>query len=98
LTPAERLASASVRKHSLVIAGHKTSVSLEGAFWDALKKIAKEDGISLASLVARIDASRGGANLSSALRVFTLERAIDKSASASVGMREAAAPPPGREQ
>jgi predicted DNA-binding ribbon-helix-helix protein len=64
-----------VVKRSVVIAGHKTSVSLEGAFWDALKRIAIQDGCSLAALVARVDAARGTANLSSALRVYTLERA-----------------------
>jgi predicted DNA-binding ribbon-helix-helix protein len=68
-------ASAGVLKHSLVVAGHRTSVSLERAFWDALKAAAAEDGCSLAALVARVDAARGEANLSSALRVFALERA-----------------------
>lgn len=68
--------SAGVAKHSLVIAGHRTSVSLERAFWEALKRAAAEDGCSLASLVARVDAGRGKANLSSALRVFVLERAL----------------------
>jgi predicted DNA-binding ribbon-helix-helix protein len=67
--------SMSVKKRSLVIAGHRTSVSLEQAFWDALKEIAAEDGLSLAALAARVDARRGTANLSSALRVFALERA-----------------------
>jgi predicted DNA-binding ribbon-helix-helix protein len=65
-----------VEKHSIVIAGHRTSVSLEAAFWEALKRIATEDGCSLAALVARVDAGRGSANLSSALRVFALERAM----------------------
>jgi len=68
--------AAGVKKRSLVIAGHRTSVSLEAAFWDALKTIAKEENLSLAALVARVDAKRGGANLSSALRVFALERAM----------------------
>jgi len=63
-----------VKKHSLVIAGHRTSVSLETAFWDALKRIAATEGCSLAALVARVDAERGAANLSSALRVYALER------------------------
>jgi len=67
-------APAGVKKHSLVIAGHRTSVSLEAAFWDALKRIAATDGCSLAALVARVDAERGAANLSSALRVYALER------------------------
>lgn len=64
-------------KHSVVIAGHRTSVSLEDAFWRALKEIAAWEGVSLAALVARVDAGRGEANLSSALRVFALERALE---------------------
>jgi len=64
-----------VVKHSVVIAGHRTSVSLEDAFWRALKDIAAQEGVSLAALIARIDAGRGDANLSSTLRVFVLERA-----------------------
>ena len=71
-----------VVKHSIVIAGHRTSVSLEDAFWRALKDIAAMDGLSLAALVARVDAGRGGANLSSALRVFALERALAGAVSA----------------
>lgn len=66
-----------VVKHSVVIAGHRTSVSLEDAFWRALKDIAAQEGVSLAALIARVDAGRGEANLSSALRVFVLERALD---------------------
>ena len=62
----------SVKKHSLVIAGHRTSISLEPAFWDALKAIAEQRRLSLAALVADIDAARGPANLSSAIRVFVL--------------------------
>jgi predicted DNA-binding ribbon-helix-helix protein len=59
-------------KHSLVIAGHRTSISLERAFWDALRNIAEERQSSIAALVAGVDAERGDANLSSALRVFVL--------------------------
>ena len=66
-------ASARVIKRSLVIAGHRTSVSLEDAFWRRLRAIAAERGLSLNGLAAMIDASRGGANLSSAIRVFVLE-------------------------
>jgi predicted DNA-binding ribbon-helix-helix protein len=62
-----------IRKHSLVIAGHSTSVSLEAAFWDALREWAREREISVAALVAEVDASRGEANLSSALRVRLLD-------------------------
>jgi predicted DNA-binding ribbon-helix-helix protein len=60
-----------VRKRSVLIAGHATSVSLEVAFWDALKDIAARRGTSLNALVAEIDGERQG-NLSSALRVFAL--------------------------
>jgi predicted DNA-binding ribbon-helix-helix protein len=62
-----------ISKHSLVIAGHRTSISLERAFWDALQKIARERQMSVAALVASVDAGRGETNLSSALRVFVLK-------------------------
>jgi predicted DNA-binding ribbon-helix-helix protein len=63
-----------VVKHSLVIAGHRTSISLEEPFWLDLKTFAAERGVSLAALVAEIDEARSGANLSSAIRVALLER------------------------
>ena len=62
-----------VVKRSLVIAGHRTSVSLEDAFWRRLRRIAAERGLSVNALAAFVDASRGKANLSSALRVYVLE-------------------------
>ena len=62
----------SVLKRSIVIAGHKTSVSLEGEFWDSLKEIARERGMTVAELVAAIDGEREHANLSSAIRLFVL--------------------------
>jgi len=65
---------ARVRKRSVLIAGHATSVSLEDAFWTALKSIAGARGISLNQMIAEIDRGRGG-NLSSAIRVFVLENA-----------------------
>jgi predicted DNA-binding ribbon-helix-helix protein len=65
-------ASSAIVKHSLTIAGHRTSISLEYAFWEGLKAIAVERGLSLAGLVAKIDAERGAANLSSTIRVFVL--------------------------
>lgn len=61
-----------VVKRSLAIAGHRTSVSLEAPFWDALKDIAAVRGASVQALVGEIDSGRGGANLSSAIRVFVL--------------------------
>lgn len=62
-----------VVKRSIVIAGHKTSVSLEDAFWDALKEIASRRKITLSDLVASIDSSRTQGNLSSAIRLFVLD-------------------------
>jgi predicted DNA-binding ribbon-helix-helix protein len=61
-------------KHSIVIAGHRTSISLEDAFWAGLRDIAAARGSSIAGLVAMIDARRGEANLSSAIRVFVLDQ------------------------
>jgi predicted DNA-binding ribbon-helix-helix protein len=66
-------ANAHIVKRSLVIAGHRTSISLEDAFWRRLRRIAAEQGLSLNRLAAMVDASRGEANLSSAIRVFVLE-------------------------
>ena len=65
------------RKHSVLIAGHRTSLSIEEAFWNQLKAIAARRRISLNKLIAEIDQTRGGpakpTNLSSAIRVFILE-------------------------
>jgi predicted DNA-binding ribbon-helix-helix protein len=58
-------------KRSVIIAGHKTSVSLENAFWDALKSAAARRSMTINELVTLVDGSRHG-NLSSALRVFLL--------------------------
>jgi predicted DNA-binding ribbon-helix-helix protein len=63
----------SVVKRSIALAGHKTSVSLEDAFWAALKTIAAGLGMTLSDLIERIDAQREHANLSSAIRLFVLE-------------------------
>ncbi len=62
-------AATTIAKHSLLIAGHRTSISLETVFWEALKEEAVSRSMSLAALVAEIDAGRGCANLSSAIRV-----------------------------
>jgi len=68
-----------VSKRSIVIAGHKTSVSLEDQFWNSLKEIAGQRGMTLAELVAAIDRDREHANLSSAIRLFV--RRLSQSAS-----------------
>lgn len=62
-----------VVKRSIVIAGHKTSVSLEDAFWKGLKEIAGARDTTLSDLVAAIDGGRNGGNLSSAIRLYVLE-------------------------
>jgi len=65
-----------MKKHSIVIAGHQTSITLENIFWDRLKQIARRRGVSLGRLVAEIDARRNG-NLSSAIRVFVLNDLLE---------------------
>src|SRR6202048_3037542 len=62
-----------VVKRSIVIAGHKTSVSLEDAFWKGLKEIASGRDLTLSEMVATIDSARVQGNLSSALRLFILD-------------------------
>lgn len=63
------------QKHSLTIAGHATSLTLEPVFWEALKAAAEAEAKPLAALVAEIDEART-TNLSSAIRVWLFERAI----------------------
>lgn len=74
-----------VVKRSIVIAGHKTSVSLEDAFWSCLKDIATARSMTLSELVASIDSDRRQGNLSSAIRLFVLDhyRAQARSAGSS---------------
>ena len=67
-----------VEKRSVTIRGHRTSVSLEAPFWDALKDIAATEGRSLGSLIAEVDESAQG-NLSGALRVHVLKRVQERS-------------------
>ena len=62
-----------VVKRSIIIAGHKTSVSLEDAFWKGLKEIARGRDLTLSEVVGAIDSERAQANLSSALRLFVLD-------------------------
>ncbi|WP_421360898.1 ribbon-helix-helix domain-containing protein [Agrobacterium rosae] len=62
-----------IRKHSTTLHGHRTSISLEDAFWDELRIIAEKRKISFATLLAEIDDKRPeGSNLSSSLRVYVL--------------------------
>ena len=64
--------ASSLRKRSVMIAGHATSLTLEEAFWRDLRRVARTRGISVNALIATVDATRRG-NLSSALRLFVLE-------------------------
>jgi predicted DNA-binding ribbon-helix-helix protein len=61
-----------VAKRSIILAGHKTSVSLEDAFWRGLKDIASSRRMTMSDLVSSIDLDRQQGNLSSALRLFVL--------------------------
>ena len=63
----------SVVKRSIVVGGHKTSVSLEEAFWSGMKEISGARGTTLYRLVSEIDANRNQGNLSSAIRRFVLD-------------------------
>ena len=62
-----------VVKRSIVVAGHKTSVSLEEAFWNGMKEISSQRNMTLSELVGEIDNNRQQGNLSSAIRLFVLD-------------------------
>jgi predicted DNA-binding ribbon-helix-helix protein len=82
-----------IRKRSVIVAGHRTSVSLEPEFWTALRDIAEQRGLSINALVAEVDHGRNG-NLSSALRVFVLStlQASAAAAPSSVSSQAGSAP------
>ena len=71
----------SIVKRSIITGGHKTSVSLEDPFWDAMKEIAAIKGATLSELVRQIDSDRENSNLSSAIRLFVLDRYMSRGAS-----------------
>jgi predicted DNA-binding ribbon-helix-helix protein len=71
-----------ITKRSVVIGGHKTSVSLEEPFWNAVREIAVQQQITVSSLLRQIDLGRHNANLSSAIRVYVLENMRTQVASA----------------
>jgi predicted DNA-binding ribbon-helix-helix protein len=72
-----------VVKRSIIIAGHKTSVSLEEAFWKGVKEIAADRHRTISDMVAGIDATRTRDNLSSAIRLFVLDHYRAQAAAAS---------------
>jgi predicted DNA-binding ribbon-helix-helix protein len=63
-----------VIKRSITLEGHKTSVTLEDEFWQALRLLAHHEKTTVASLVRQINQTRNKSNLSSAIRVFVLKR------------------------
>jgi predicted DNA-binding ribbon-helix-helix protein len=65
-------------KRSLTLRGHRTSVSLEDIFWDQFRQIVETDEKTINGLAAEIDATRGDIGLASAIRVYVLERALDR--------------------
>jgi predicted DNA-binding ribbon-helix-helix protein len=67
-------------KRSLTVRGHRTSVSLEEAFWRELRRLAAVEGIAVNELAGRIDEARGGVGLASAIRVYVLEKRSGKNA------------------
>jgi predicted DNA-binding ribbon-helix-helix protein len=79
-------------KRSIVIGGHKTSVSLEDAFWRGLKEIARAQRVTLSKMVADIDKARSQSNLSSAIRLFVLDRLRNPPAAAADGHDRTAGP------
>lgn len=62
-----------MKKHSVTIAGHRTSISLEDEFWQGLKALADNRNKSLADIIRQIDKDRGRNNLSSAIRIAVLD-------------------------
>ena len=71
--PAQGRKNSSVIKRSVIRNGHKSSISLEDQFWDALREIAEHRDIAISTLVAHIDHNRTTNNLSSAIRVYVLD-------------------------
>ena len=71
--PKDPLGASLVRKRTIVLDGHKTSVALGDAFWDAFKEIAAAQGTTIGRLIATIDSERQHSNLSSAIRLFVLD-------------------------
>ena len=67
-----------MKKRSVKILGHATSITLEDEFWQQLKLIAERDGRSLNALIAEIDEARTSENLSSALRIFILNDCLNR--------------------
>jgi predicted DNA-binding ribbon-helix-helix protein len=78
-----------VVKRSIVVAGHKTSVSLEEAFWNSMKEISASRDMTLSDLVSEIDQGRKQGNLSSAIRLYVLDYYRSRASSTSMPVADA---------
>jgi predicted DNA-binding ribbon-helix-helix protein len=87
-----------VVKRSIVVGGHKTSVSLEEAFWNSMKEISHERSVTLSELVGEIDTARQQGNLSSAIRLFVLDHFKTLAAGLAGGTRSHASHAQGLEE
>ena len=85
-----------IRKRSVTLQTHATSVSLEDEYWSELKRMAAELGVSLNILIAHVDSARGTHNLSSALRLAVLADLKTKSEAPLAPTESPAAHPGGR--
>src|ERR1700724_3389217 len=85
-----RVMKSPVVKRSIVVAGHKTSVSLEEAFWNGMKEISGLRDMTLSELVGEIDSNRQQGNLSSAIRLFVLDYFRSRAVSATSDMKSQA--------
>jgi predicted DNA-binding ribbon-helix-helix protein len=79
-----------VVKRSVIVGGHKTSISLEDAFWGGLKEIAQAKGASVSQTVTEIDTTREQGNLSSAIRLFVLAHIRDQKNAGGFGFKKRA--------
>lgn len=80
--------SSTVKKRSIIIGCHKTSISLEDIFWSSLKQIARERATTVSEVVRMLDASRNVGNLSSTIRVFVLDHYRNNVATTALSGRE----------
>jgi predicted DNA-binding ribbon-helix-helix protein len=85
--------NSTVKKRSIAIGGHKTSVSLEDYFWTSLKQIARERTTTVSELIEVLDTAREVGNLSSTIRVFVLDHFRNNVASMALPSRGISPPP-----
>lgn len=84
--PVTRRGNSPVIKRTVYVDGRKTQITLEDSFWTTLKEIAQTQGVMVSQVVTEIEKSRQGGNLSSAVRIFVLDRVRSKKAGATAGV------------